>query len=169
MTALCFVDADVLVHAHNPAEPLKRDVALALLRRLWGDQSGRTSIQVLNEFYTVATRQLSAPLSQAEAWAEVEEYFRWNPQQLDSGLLQRARHIETRFKLGWWDCLIVAAAQLQGCVRLYTEDLQHGATLDGLKIVDPFVSQVQEHPAPYAVQLISPHRARGRPRKQAVV
>lgn len=168
MTALCFVDANVLVCAHNPAEPLKREVAIALLRHLWADMSGRTSIQVLNEFYTVVTRKLSAPLSQGEAWVEVEEYFRWNPQQLDSGLLQRARHIEARFKLSWWDCLIVAAAQLQGCARLYTEDLQHGATLDGVKIVNPFISQVQEEPAPYAVQLISPHRPRGRPRKQAV-
>jgi predicted nucleic acid-binding protein len=167
MTAPCFVDASVLVHAHNPAEPLKREVALTLLRRVWADLSGRTSIQVLNEFYAVTTRKLSAPMSQSEAWVEVEEYLRWNPQQLDAGLLQRARHIEARFKLSWWDCLIVAAAQVQGCALLYSEDLQHGATLDGVKIVNPFISQVQEGPAHYAVQLISPHRPRGRPRKQA--
>ncbi len=43
-------------------------------------------------------------------------------------LLQRGRVIEIRYKLNWWDSLIVAAAQLQDCTVLYTEDLQHGAT-----------------------------------------
>jgi predicted nucleic acid-binding protein len=169
MTAPCFVDANVLVYAHNPAEPLKRDVALALLSRLWADFSGRTSVQALNEFYTVITRKLSARMSQDDAWIEVEEYLRWSPQQLDSGILQRARHIEARYKLSWWDSLVVAAAQQQGCALLYTEDLQHGAIFDGVKVVNPFFAQVQEKPAPYSVKLISPHRPRGRPRKQPAV
>jgi predicted nucleic acid-binding protein len=169
MTAPCFVDANVLVYAHNAAEPLKRDVALALLRRLWADLSGRTSVQVLNEFYSVITRKLSARMSQDDGWIEVEEYLRWNPQQLDSGLMQRARHIEARYKLSWWDSLVVAAAQQQGCSLLYTEDLQHGAIFDGVKVVNPFFAQVQEEPAPYSLKLISPHRPRGRPRKQAAI
>jgi len=165
MTAPCFVDANVLVYAHNPAEPLKRAVAGDLLRRLWADFSGRTSIQVLNEFYTVITRKLSAPMGPDDAWAEVEEFFRWNPQALDSSLLHRARQIETRYKLNWWDCLVVAAAQQQDCAVLYTEDLQHGAAFDGVRICNPFISQVQEEPAMYRVGVVSRHRSRGRPRK----
>jgi predicted nucleic acid-binding protein len=167
MTVPCFVDANVLVYAHNPAEPQKRQVARDLLQELWAGFRGRTSIQVLNEFYNVVTRKLSAPKGRAEAWAEVEEFFLWNPQQLDPELLQRARQIEARYKLSWWDSLIVAAAQLQGCSVLYTEDLQHGATFDGVRVVNPFISQVQEEPAPYRVAVASPHRPRGRPRKQA--
>jgi predicted nucleic acid-binding protein len=167
MTVPCFVDANVLVYAHNPAEPLKCEVAQYLLRRLWADQSGRTSLQVLNEFYAVVTRKLSKRKSHDEAWVEVEEFFRWNPQQLDTGLLQRARQIEARYRLSWWDSLIVAAAQVQGCSVLYTEDLHHGATYDGVRVCNPFVAQVQEEPAPYRVATVSPHRPRGRPRKVA--
>jgi predicted nucleic acid-binding protein len=168
MIVPCFVDANILVYAHNPAETLKRAVAGDLLHQLWADVSGRTSIQVLNEFYSVVTRKLSAPMGQNEAWAEVEEFFRWNPQRLDSALLQRARLIEARYKLSWWDCLIVAAAQQQHCSVLYTEDLQHGALFDGVRVCNPFVSQVQEGPAPpYRVKAASRHRPRGRPRKQA--
>lgn len=167
MTALCFVDANVLVYAHNPAEALKRGIALDLLHGLWADLRGRTSIQVLNEFYSVVTRKVSAPLGQHEAWAEVEEYFMWNPQKLDVPLLHRAHLVEARYKLNWWDCLVVAAAQHQDCGILYTEDLQHGAVFDGVRICNPFVSQIQEQPADYRVEMVPRHRPRGRPRKSA--
>jgi predicted nucleic acid-binding protein len=167
MTVPCFVDANVLVYAHNPAEAMKCSVARDLLQELWADLSGRTSVQALNEFYAVITRKLSGRMSPDDAWAEVEEFFRWNPRQIDVEVLRQARQIEARYKLNWWDSLIVAAAQLQGCSLLYTEDLQHGATFDGVRVVNPFISQSQEEPGPYRVEPVSRHRPRGRPRKQA--
>jgi predicted nucleic acid-binding protein len=168
MTVPCFVDANILVYAHNPAEALKYAVARDLLQGLWADLSARTSVQALNEFYTVVTRKISKRMGADSAWAEVEEFFRWNPQQIDTDLLRRARQIEARYKLSWWDSLIVAAAQLQGCSLLYTEDLQHGAIFDGVRVVNPFISQVQDQAAPYRVEPASPHRSRGRPRKQVI-
>jgi predicted nucleic acid-binding protein len=167
MTALCFVDANIFVYAINPTEPLKKEVALALIDRLWREQCAATSIQAINEFYIVATRKLRNVVAQQEAWAQVEELLEWKPLPVDSRLVRQAGVIETRYKLSWWDCLIVAAARLQQCSVLYTEDLQHGATLDGVRIVNPFIAQVQEEPAPYTTQVISPHRPRGRPRKHA--
>lgn len=169
MTGPCFVDANVLVYAHDPSEPLKQELAAELLRRLWAGSNGRTSIQVLNEFYVVLSRKVTVRRAAGEVWAEVEEFFRWNPQPLDADLLRRARQIEARYKLSWWDSLVVAAAQLQGCSVLYTEDLQHGALLDDVRVVNPFLPQVQEEPAPYRVPVASTHRPRGRPRKQAAL
>jgi predicted nucleic acid-binding protein len=167
MTGPCFVDANVFVYALHSTEPLKKEVALALLDRLWRQQYARTSVQAINEFYAVAMRKLRNVVPQQEAWDMVEELLEWNPLPVDAKLLRQAHAIEARYKLSWWDSLIVAAARLQQCSALYSEDLQHGAILDGVKIVNPFVAQVQEEPAPYLSQLISPHRARGRPRKQA--
>jgi predicted nucleic acid-binding protein len=164
----CFVDANVLVYSVNPAEPLKRAVAEDLLERLWREQRLCTSVQVLNEFYSVVTRRLTHVVAPEKAWGKVEEFLQWNPLPIDFAVLARARGIEQRYKLNWWDCLILAAASAQGCALLYTEDLQHGATLDGVKVVNPFIAQVQQEPAPYRAAVISPHRPRGRPRKQAV-
>ncbi len=169
MTVPCFVDANVLVYAHDPSEPLKREVAAALLLRLWQESCGRTSIQALNEFYSVCTGKLADRIDRDVAWGDVEEFFQWNPQPIDQELLHRARQIEQRYKLNWWDCLIVAAAQLQGCAVLYTEALQHGANFNGVRVVNPFLSEVHEEPAVYRVQPVSRHRPRGRPRKMAVV
>jgi predicted nucleic acid-binding protein len=167
MTVLCFVDANLLVYSVNQAELFKRELAAALLERLWAEQRGRISIQVLNEFHSVVTRKLRHVISPEIAGALIDQLLLWDPQPIDSAVFQRAREIQFRYKLNWWDCLVVAAARLQHCTVLYTEDLQHGATLDGVRIVNPFVAQVQEEPAPYAVQVISPHRTRGRPRKHA--
>ena len=168
MTGLCFVDANVLVYFASPTEPLKQQVARTLIGQLWREQRARTSVQALNEFYSVVTRKVSHAVSAEKAWARVEELMQWDPQPVDAGLLRCARAVEQRYKLSWWDSLIVAAARLQQCTVLYTEDLQHGAMLDGVKVVNPFIAQVQEEPAPYRATVISPHRPRGRPRKQAL-
>ena len=167
MTAACFVDANIFVYAHNPAEALKCGVARELLLQLWTTMSGRTSVQALNEFYVVVTRKLSKRLGADEAWAEVEEYLRWSPCPVDAELVKRAHQLEGRFKVSWWDCLILAAAQMQGCSVLYSEDLQHGGVYDGVRVVNPFLSRIQEESASYRVQPVSQHRPRGRPRKQA--
>jgi predicted nucleic acid-binding protein len=167
MTVLCFVDANLVVYAVNQAEPFKQELATALIKRLWVEQRGRVSIQVLNEFHAVVTRKLRNVIAPERAGALIDQLLLWDPQPIDSAVFQRAREIEFRYKLNWWDCLVVAAARLQHCTVLYTEDLQHGATLDGVKVVNPFIAQVQEEPAPYAAQVISPHRPRGRPRKHA--
>jgi predicted nucleic acid-binding protein len=168
MTAACFVDASILVYACDPGDESKREVAGALMDRLWRAQSGRTSVQVLNEFYTVVTRKIRKVMSPEEAWHDVEAFLEWNPQPIDTALLQQARSVESRFRLNWWDCQIVAAAQSQGCSILYSEDLHHGAVYGSVRVCNPFVAQVQDTPpASYAPERVSPHRPRGRPRKAA--
>ena len=168
MTAACFVDANVLLYARDALDSRKREIATALIDRLWQEQSGRTSIQALNEFYTVATRKASFAHTNEDAWRIVEEFLEWHPGPVDGAVLQLARTLQQRHKLNWWDCLILASAQLQGCSVLYTEDLQHGALYGSVRVCNPFVAQVQESPpAPYAVERASPHRPRGRPRKVA--
>ena len=59
MTVRCFVDASVLLQARDPRDPLKQARATEWLDRLWQQRSGRTSFQVLAEFYVLATRKLS--------------------------------------------------------------------------------------------------------------
>ena len=168
MTAACFVDANVLVYERDRSNPRKREVAAMLLAQLWRDQAGRTSVQALNEFYTIVTCKLPSPLTPEEAWKSVEELMLWNPQAIDAPVMHSARTIESRYRLSWWDALIVAAAKAQHCTVLHTEDLQHGAVIDGIRISNPFLAQVQEAAQPACQPVrVSGHRGRGRPRKTA--
>jgi predicted nucleic acid-binding protein len=167
MTGPCFVDANVLVYVFDPRDAAKQARASAWRELLWRSQLGRTSTQVLSETY-VALKRLMGGARSAEIWTEVARYFAWNPLPVDEPVLRRAHELESRYKISWWDSLIVAAAQLQDCELLLTEDLQDGMKFGTLTVRSPFTLAVEQPAAPYAVpqSLARLHRRRGRPRKE---
>lgn len=169
MTGPCFVDANVFVHTRDARDAGKRERAVQWIDVLWRDRLGRTSVQAISEFYVVSTRKLG--IAPERAWSHAERYFAWNPRPVDEALLRRAREIELRYKISWWDSMIVAAAQLEDCVLLLTEDLQDGAAYGSVTARSPFTLQVSEAAAAYAVErrARSLHRPRGRPRRAALV
>jgi len=52
------VDTNVLAYAHDATAGPKREKAQALIARLWKDQNGCVSIQVLQELYVPLTEAL---------------------------------------------------------------------------------------------------------------
>jgi len=144
MTALVFVDTDILLYARDASETVRQPIARQWLDGLWKDRSGRLSYQVLHEYYVTVTRKLRPGLSPEEARADVRDLLTWRPTRMDAAMLEDAWWLEGRFLLSHWDALIVAAARALGCRRLLTEDLQHGQDLDGLLVVDPFDTAAQD-------------------------
>jgi predicted nucleic acid-binding protein len=171
MSVTVFVDTNVLVYARDSSETSKQPVAEAWLRELWMEQRGRTSIQVLSEYYTTVTRKLVPGLAPDEAWEDVTALLSWQPQAIDRGVLVRAREIERRHSLSWWDATIVAAAQLQNCAVLLSEDLQHGWVCGTVTVRNPFAQRIEDDRPSYTAQPapVSRHRGRGRPRLQASI
>lgn len=169
MIAPAFVDTNIFVYARDTREPRKQRQAASLLQELWRDQLGRTSMQVLSEYYVCVTRKLEPGLPAEEAWDDIQLLLRWSPQVIDRSVLTAAREIERRYRLSWEDSTIVAAAQLQDCAILLSEDLQNGLVIGGVTVRNPFASAVAEARLPYVVvpQATSRHRSRGRPRRQA--
>ena len=165
MTAPCFVDASVFLYARDPRDPVKQTRAAEWIDWLWQQRAGRTSMQVLAEFYAAATRHLG--LDSDVAWDEVKRYLAWTPLPTDEALLRGAREIERRYRLSWWDSMVVAAAQLQDCAVLASEDLPDGTAFGALTVRNPFTSALEEPPAEYLVRAASVHRPRGRPRRLA--
>ena len=163
MTGPCFVDANVFVYAGDPRDPQKQKRAADWIDHLWTSRRGRTSAQALSEFYAVATRKLR--VSPELAWERVEHYLAWQPCPVDETLLRHAHAIAEKYRLSWWDSLVVAAAQLQECVILLTEDLQDGAALGHVIVRSPFTLNIEQSRTPYDVQVASVHRPRGRPRR----
>jgi predicted nucleic acid-binding protein len=167
MTGPVFVDANVFVYARDGRDAAKQARAAAWIDYLWREGVGRTSIQVLSESYTTVTRKLAPRVPPDDAWDDVKALFTWRPQPVDATLLARAREVERRWQLSWWDGMVVAAAQLQGCSILLTEDLQDGAAFDGVTVRSPFTLDAREPEAVYTAAPVpaSRHRPRGRPRK----
>jgi predicted nucleic acid-binding protein len=166
MIATVFVDTNVFVCARDAAAGPKQAMAAAWLEHLWRAEAGRTSAQVLSEYFITVTRKLSPGMSADQAWEDVVSLLTWNPQAMDAALLQRGREIGKSHRLSWWDSLVVAAAQLQDCALLLSEDLPEGQ-YGGVTVHSPFTLGVNESAALYASQptVASRHPPRGRPRR----
>ena len=134
MTGPVFVDTSA---------PVKQERAESWIRLLAQGRAGRLSFQVLQELYATLTREPGLGLDPAEARQIVEAVAVWRPIQIDLAVLRRAWAIEERFRLSWWDALIVAAAEASESPVLLTEDLQDGQRFDGVRVVDPFASPEQ--------------------------
>lgn len=165
---MTFVDTNVFVYARDVAHPQKQAIAGEWLLRLWREQSGRTSMQVLSELYLTLTRKLRPGLCVDEAWEDIEALMAWDSPSVDCDVIRRAHETEKRYRLSWWDSMIVAAAQLQECDTLLSEDLQDGMRFGQVTVRSPFKLDVGETPAAYHVQpvIAQRHRPRGRPRQQ---
>ena len=138
MTALVFVDTNVLVYADDTSDPMKNELAVEWLDTLWSRRAGRVSTQVLNEYYVTVTRKLTRGLKQGDARAKVRRYQLWHPWQVDHPTVETAWGIEARFGVHYWDALVVASAQQAGCGTLLSEDLQHGQKLGAVTVINPF-------------------------------
>jgi predicted nucleic acid-binding protein len=137
MTPFGFVDTNVLLYSisRNPAEADKRARACKLLDR----EDLALSVQVLQEFYTQATRpNRPDTLPHDLAVRLISAWTRFPVQDVTLSVLNAALEIKQACGFSYWDSAIIAAARALGCRELYTEDLSDGRQLGELKIVNPF-------------------------------
>ena len=120
-------------------EPAKQ----ARARRLIADPESPplvVSTQVLAECYVTLTRKLPRPLDLPSARLAIERLAEWPVVQTDTALVLASIATSEQHQLSFWDTMIIEAATAADCDRLMTEDLQHGATIRGVLIENPFRS-----------------------------
>jgi predicted nucleic acid-binding protein len=134
-----FVDTNVLVYAFGETGDRRHAVAQSLVMTLLKQDSLVTSVQVLKELYVVTTRKLRPGLSEkqasllvrhlTEACRVVEETV---------SLLERSLELSAKARISLWDASVLAGAEAAGCEQLYSEDLQNGRRLAGIRVTNPF-------------------------------
>ncbi len=132
-----FVDTNVLLYAVSTtsSEGAKTTVARGILEA----DDLALSVQVLQEFYVQATRPgRSGRLSHEQAALLVEAWLRFRVLETTVALVREALDLRRRHRLSYWDAAIVEAARLLGCDTLLSEDLAHGRSYDGVRVVNPF-------------------------------
>jgi len=134
-----FVDTNILVYAHDLSAKARHDRAFSVVERLWEEESGVISTQVLQEFYITVTRKMKAPLKPADAREIVRNYLAWPVQVNDPEMTIQASEIEEKNGISFWDALIVAAALRLKAKRILTEDLNHGQVIEGIVIENPLL------------------------------
>jgi predicted nucleic acid-binding protein len=134
---IVFVDSNILIYAHDRSAGERRKRAADALDHLWDTRTGRLSIQVLQEFYSVATIKLKNSVGVAAAREVLRVYTPWVAVPTDVETILRASEIAEMAQLSFWDSMIVAAAERAGANTLYTEDLNEGQIIAGVRSVNP--------------------------------
>ena len=132
-----FLDTNVLLYTDDHDAPAKQAKALALFAQVRTDKIGVISTQVLQEYFTAATRKFGVPATIARR--KVELFAHLDLVVLDLSDILGAIDLHRLHQFSLWDALIVRAALQAKCAMLYTEDLQHSQRVEGLEIVNPFV------------------------------
>jgi len=141
MSGRTFVDTNVLIYAHDIHAGRKQEKAAQILGDLWETRNGVLSTQVLQEFYVNVTRKIPSPLKRSTARDIIRQYSVWSVIGPDADMIVRASELEEGHQLSFWDGMIVAAARQAGAARILTEDLNHGETIDGVTIENPFAGE----------------------------
>ncbi len=140
MTGPVFVDTNIFVYRHDLSDSAKQELAQEWIKRLVHTRTGRLSYHALQELFATLTRTRGPSFRPSEPCEIVEALATWQPIQVDLFILQRAWAVQERYRISWWDSLIVAAARASACRTLLTEHLHDGQVLDGVRVVNPFAS-----------------------------
>ena len=98
------------------------------------------SVQVLSEFCDVLSRKLGLSWKAIDERLEVIATFFGPAIPLTAETHKSAVGISLRHKFRIYDSLILAAAAEGRCASVYTEDMQHGQVIEGIRIENPFLS-----------------------------
>ena len=126
-----FVDTNVVLYAFELGPKSER--ALAVLN------GAKISVQVLNEFANVCLRKLrytrtTLDLLISQIRSQVGRIAPITEQTHDL-----ARDIVFRYRLGFYDSVLLASALLNDCDTFYSEDMHHGMVIEqSLTIRNPF-------------------------------
>jgi predicted nucleic acid-binding protein len=131
-----FIDTNVLIYAEASDVPLKQQLALALLKRLYEEAQGVLSTQVLQEYCNVALKKLKLPAQHVRSQLEMYEQFELV--QVTPAIIHAGLDLHQTRQLSFFDAIILASAHTAGCSVLFSEDMNDGQEIAGVRIVNPF-------------------------------
>jgi predicted nucleic acid-binding protein len=129
-----FIDTNIFAYASDKNNPQKQKIAQDLLSKL---TDCVISTQVVQEFFSVATRKLNIEPLKARLIIKTFEKFEIIPITLK--LVHEAIDLHILDKIQFWDALIIAAACSANCSEVLTEDLNEGQIISGVCVVNPFM------------------------------
>ncbi len=135
-----FLDTNIFIYSIDAlaGRNKKRNIARQIVKEHIRNESGVISIQVLQEFYQVATQKIQVPLSTDEALEYLHYMAVLETVPPDFNMVVAAIRLHQKHSLSFWDALILQAAIIAGCSQILSEDLQDGLRLDTLTVKNPF-------------------------------
>jgi len=136
MASRSFVDTHILVYAEASDAPLKQRAALSLLKGLFDEGLGVLSTQVLQEYCNVALKKLKLPAAYVRS--QLDFYEQFEVVQVTPAIIHAGLDLHQTRSVAFFDAIVLASAHAAGCDRLWTEDMNAGEMVNGVRIVNPF-------------------------------
>ena len=136
MATRSFIDTNVLVYAEASDAPLKQRAALTLLKGLYEEGLGVLSTQVLQEYCNVALKKLKLPAQYVRAQLDLYEQF--EVVQVTPGIIRADLDLHQTRSVSFFDAIVLASAHASGCNVIWTEDMNVGELVNGVRIANPF-------------------------------
>lgn len=134
----CFVDTNILLYAHDLSTGVKHQRAQTLIEELWNSRLGVVSTQVLQELSVSLQRKTAHPPTAKEIRALIEDYLAWEVVTNTGASVLEGLDIAGRYRISFWDALILQAAETAGTSILLSEDLSDGQKYGSVRVVNPF-------------------------------
>jgi predicted nucleic acid-binding protein len=137
MSGADFLDTNILFYAYDEKSPEKQAIARQFLRSGTAEKSVISS-QVLSEFSATMLHKASPAASTENLLKALDALASLQLVMIDAEMVRRAVEARSSYRLHFYDCLIIAAAERAGCARILSEDFSHGQTYFGVTVVNPF-------------------------------
>ena len=131
-----FLDTNIIIYAYSDDELQKQEKANAIIQEY--DCQIIISTQVINELSNNLFKKFKLSAKAVEAVIlELNDNFLIVDFDLHTQL--KAIKIKERYKLQYYDSMILATALENGCNIIYSEDMQNGQVIENqLTIINPF-------------------------------
>lgn len=132
-----FLDTNVLLYTLDQKDRERQTRARMILRSTAENDNPVISTQILQEFYVASTSKLGVDALLAKSIVHSFEHM--EVVQVDPHLIGEAIDVSILNQISFWDALVIAAAESAKCSILYSEDLNHGQIIRGVRIENPFL------------------------------
>jgi len=135
---MVFIDTNIWVYALSEQDHAKKKIATDLIVASYLNDTICVSSQVLKEFANFAFRKTSKSADEINAALRIIAAYAFVPDTKE--LVYEGVNFKETCQLGFYDALMIAAANKAGCKFIYTEDMNDGQTYGNVKVVNPFRS-----------------------------
>jgi len=136
MARRSFLDTNVLIYSVDRADSAKQSAAIGVIEHHARKKTGVISTQVLQEFYSAATRKLGIEPLHARRIARDFRIF--DIVQVTPEIIEQGIDCSILNTISFWDGLIIASASTARCSEILSEDLADGQSILGVSVRNPF-------------------------------
>ena len=134
--AKVFIDTNVLVYAVDTHDRRKQKLSRQALEEIESGSDGVISTQVMQEFYVAATKKLD--IEPAVAKKILHSFENFEIVIVDPPLIKEAIDCSMIHQISFWDALVIVCADSAKCAKVWTEDLNHGQVINGVRVENRF-------------------------------